>query len=187
VHVLTAQPATLEFRELRERKVDLLLGRISTPLKDDDVDVEVLFEDHLFVVAGARNRWTRRQKIELAELMNERWILLPANNILSSLIAQAFQARGLAAPRENVTADIHVRIHLLTTGRFLTILPDSLLQFVAKRWSLKTLPIDLGTKAPSLGIVTLRNRTLSPVVQLFIESAREVAKSIAAKSRARRA
>jgi DNA-binding transcriptional LysR family regulator len=119
VHILTAQPATLEFRELRERKVDLLLGRISMPLMDDDVDVEVLFEDHLFVVAGARNRWTRRQKIELAELMNERWILLPPNNILSSLIAQAFQARGLAAPRENVTADIHVRIHLLTTGRFL--------------------------------------------------------------------
>ena len=178
VHVLTAQPATLEFRELRERKVDLLLGRISTPLVDDDVDVEVLFEDNLFVVAGARNRWTRRRKIALPELMNERWLLLPANNVLGSLIAQAFQARGLAVPQATVTADIHVRIHLLTSGRFLTILPDSLLQFAAKRWSLKTLPIDLGVRAPSLGIVTLRNRTLSPVVQLFIESAREVAKSI---------
>jgi DNA-binding transcriptional LysR family regulator len=181
VHILTAQPATLEFRELRERKVDLLLGRISTPLVDDDVDVEVLFEDRLFVVAGARNRWTRRQKIELAELMNERWLLLPANNVLSSLIAQAFQARGLTVPRASVTADIHVRIHLLTTGCFVTILPDSLLQFVAKRWSLKTLPVDLSVRAPSLGIVTLKNRTLSPVVQLFVESAREVAKSIAGR------
>jgi len=163
VHILTAQPATLEFRELRERKVDLLLGRISTPLVDDDVDVEVLFEDRLFVVAGARNRWTRRQKIELAELMNERWLLLPANNVLSSLIAQAFQARGLTVPRASVTADIHVRIHLLTTGCFVTILPDSLLQFVAKRWSLKTLPVDLSVRAPSLGIVTLKNRTLTRI------------------------
>src|SRR5215467_9709322 len=58
VHILTAQPATLEFRELRERNVDLLLGRISTPLMDDDIDVEVLFEDRLFVVAGAKSRWT---------------------------------------------------------------------------------------------------------------------------------
>ena len=181
VHILTTQPATLEFHELRQRKVDLLLGRISTPLVDDDVDVEVLFEDRLFVVAGARNRWTRRRKIELAELMNERWLLLPANNVLSSLIAQAFQARGLTVPLASVTADIHVRIHLLVSGRFVTILPDSLLQFIAKRWSLKTLPTDLNIRAPSLGIITLKNRTLSPVAQLFIESARKVAKSIAGR------
>jgi len=181
VHVATTQPATLEFRELRERQVDLLLGRmISPPLADEDIDVEILFEDRLFVVAGARSPWTRRQKIELAELVNERWILLPPNNALSSLVAQAFRSRGLEPPRESVTADIHLRIHLLTTGRFLTVLPADLLQFVGKRWSLKTLPIDLGIQAPSLGVLTLRNRTLSPVAQLFIDCTREVVKSMAA-------
>src|SRR5262249_42950449 len=111
VHILTTQPATLEFRELRKRRVDLLLGRVSTPLIDDDIDVEVLFEDRLFVVTGAQNRWTRCKKIELAELMNERWLLLPADNVLSSLVAQAFQSRGLNIPPASVTADIHVRIH----------------------------------------------------------------------------
>jgi hypothetical protein len=46
--VVTAQPATLELRELRERRVDLLLGRmISRSLVDDDIDVEILFEDQL--------------------------------------------------------------------------------------------------------------------------------------------
>jgi DNA-binding transcriptional LysR family regulator len=183
VHVVTAQPATLEFRELRERKVDLLLGRVSTPLVADDVEVEILLKDRLLVVAGARNRWTRRQKIDLAEVMKERWLLLPPNNVISSLIAQAFAAHGLSVPQESVNADVHVRIHLLTTGRFLTILPESLVKFAAKRWAIKALPIDLGVQAPPVGIVTLRNRTLSPVVQLFIECAREVAKSIAGRSR----
>jgi DNA-binding transcriptional LysR family regulator len=181
VHVVTTQPATLEFRELRERKVDLLLGRMISPARvDEDIDVEILFEDRLFVVAGARSRWTRRQKIELAELAKERWILLPPNNALSSLVAQAFRSRGLEPPRESVTADIHLRIHLLTTGRFLTVLPADVLQFVGKRWSLRTLPIDLGIQAPSLGILTLRNRTLTPVAQLFIGCTREVTKSMAA-------
>jgi DNA-binding transcriptional LysR family regulator len=147
---------------------------------DDDIDVEILFEDRLYVVAGARNRWVRRQNLELSELVNERWILLPSNNALGSLVVNAFRARGLEAPRESVTADIHLRIHLLTTGRFLTILPADLLHFVGKRWSLKTLPIDLGIQAPSLGLLTLRNRTLSPVAQLFIDDTREVAKSMAA-------
>jgi DNA-binding transcriptional LysR family regulator len=181
VHVVTTQPATLEFRELRERKVDLLLGRMMSASRvDDDIDVEILFEDRLFVVAGARSPWARRQKIELAELVHERWILLPPNNALSSLVAQAFRSRGLDPPRESVTADIQFRIHLLTTGRFLTVLPADLLQFVGKRWSLKTLPIDLEIQAPSLGVLTLRNRTLSPIAQLFIDRTREVAKSMAA-------
>jgi DNA-binding transcriptional LysR family regulator len=186
VRVVTTQPATLEFRELRERKVDLLLGRISPPLADDDVDVEILFEDQLFVVAGRRNPWSRRQRIDLTDLMNEQWLLLPSNNVLSSLITRAFQARGLEAPRERVSADVHTRLHLLATGRFLTFLPDSLLQFVAKRWSLKALPVDLSIQAPALGIITLRKRTLSPVVRLFIEAAREVAKSLVGRKQGRK-
>src|SRR5215470_16013185 len=123
VHVITAQPATLEFRELRERQVDLLLGRVATPLAADDVDVEVLLEDRLLVVASADSRWTHRRKIELTELMNERWLLLPSNNVITSLIAEAFSAHGLTVPRESVSADVHVRVHLLTTGRFVTIFP----------------------------------------------------------------
>jgi len=185
VRVITAQPATLEFRELRERQVDLLIGRVSMPLAADDVEVEILLEDKLLVVASANNRWTHRRKIELAELMNERWLLLPSNNVISSLIAEAFAAHGLSVPRESVSADVNVRIHLLATGRFLTIFPESLVQSVSERWSIKALPIDLGVRAPPVSIVTLKNRTLSPVVQLFIDAAREVAKSISEKSRRR--
>jgi DNA-binding transcriptional LysR family regulator len=186
VHVVTAQPATLEFRELRERQVDLLIGRVSMPLVADDVDVEILLEDRLLVVASADSRWTHRRKIELAELMNERWLLLPSNNIISSLVVEAFAAHGLTVPPESVTADVNVRLHLLATGRFLTVFPDSLVQSVAERWSIKALPIDLGVRAPPVGIVTMKNRTLSPVVQLFIDAAREVAKSTAEKSRPQR-
>src|SRR5215510_2569052 len=185
VHVVTAQPATLEFRDLRERQVDLLIGRVSMPLAADDVEVEVLLEDRLLVVTSADNRWTDRRKIELAELMNERWLLLPSNNVISSLVANAFAAHGLVVPRGSVSADVNVRIHLLSTGRFVTIFPESLVQSIAERWSIKALPIDLGVRAPPVCIVTMKNRTLSPVVQLFIDAAREFAKSIAQRSRPR--
>jgi DNA-binding transcriptional LysR family regulator len=177
VRVVTAQPATLEFRELRERQVDLLLGRV-TALIDDDVELEILIEDRLLVVAGAGNRWTRRTKIELADLVSERWLLLPSNNVISALIAKAFAAQGLTTPRESVSADVNVRLHLLATGRFLTVFPQSLVHSVADRWSIKVLPVELGVKAPPVGIVTMKHRTLSPVVQLFIDAAREVAKSM---------
>ena len=39
VHVVSAQPGEQEFRELRERSVDLLLGRLFRLVTDDDVAV----------------------------------------------------------------------------------------------------------------------------------------------------
>jgi DNA-binding transcriptional LysR family regulator len=126
------------------------------------------------VVVGARSHWARRLKVALAELVNEPWVF-PANQVVSALITEAFKAHGLEVPRERVSAgSILLRNHLLATGRFLTVLPDSVLRYNAKQWSLKALPVDLGVK-PRIAIVTLKNRTVSPVVQLFVEHVRAVA------------
>ena len=176
VHVVHAETATLELRELRERDVDLLVGRILGPL-DDDIDAEVLFEDRRFIVAGARSRWAGRRKLALSELVHEPWILDPPNAAAIPLITAAFRAQGLELPRRNVTSfSLHVRTYLLATGRFLAIMPDSTLRFCAKPWSIRVLPIDIGVPPQKVAIFTLKNRTLSPAVKLFIQCARQVVK-----------
>ena len=63
VHVVSAQPGEQEFRELRERSVDLLLGRLFKPVTVEDVAVEHLCRDAFFVVAGAHTAWAKRRKI----------------------------------------------------------------------------------------------------------------------------
>jgi LysR substrate binding domain len=40
-----------------------------------DLNIEVLFHDQLVIAAGRRNRWARRSKIDLAELVDEPWVL----------------------------------------------------------------------------------------------------------------
>jgi len=180
VRVVQSNAETLENRELRERKIDLVLGRIPASFAEDELDVEILFDDPHRVVAGARSPWARRRRIRLAELVNEPWIFA-SNQVIRELIAEAFKAHGLEVPQERVSASsIVLRNHLLATGRFLTVLPDSVLRYNAKRWSLKALPIDLGVKPRSVAMVTLKNRTLSPVVQLFVEQVRAVAKTMSA-------
>jgi DNA-binding transcriptional LysR family regulator len=52
------------------------------------------------------------------------------------------------------------------------------LRFHTKRAELKVLPVELQLSRVPVGIVTLRNRTLSPVAKLFIQHAREVAKPL---------
>jgi|SoiMethySBSTD1v2_1073268.scaffolds.fasta_scaffold729323_1 DNA-binding transcriptional LysR family regulator len=181
VHVVNTTAATQEFRELHERTVDLLLGRLLKPVADDEIDAEILFQDPYFVVAGSRSPWAQRRKIALADLVEEPWILVPPNNVFAPFIAQAFSAQGLELPRAGVTSfSAAVRVQLVATGRFLTIMPGSMLRHNAKRWDLRALPIALEALTLPVAIFKLKHRTVSPVVEKFIEQLRAAAKSMAA-------
>jgi DNA-binding transcriptional LysR family regulator len=178
-HVVARQAETLH-RELSDRNVDLLVARRLGALVDERLGFELLFDDRDVIAAGARNPWVRRRKIELAELMNELWVLPPPDNIIGALAMKAFRAQGLDYPPTTVVSDSpHVRMSLLATGRFLSIFPASALRFPASRPEVRILPVELPLARMPVGIVTLKNRTLGPVARLFIEHVREVAKPLA--------
>jgi DNA-binding transcriptional LysR family regulator len=178
-HVVTGYTETLH-RELAERKVDLLIIRGSGPIADPRYDFEFLFDDSYVVAVGAQNQWVRRRRIEIAELVNELWVLPPPDSVIGSIVMEAFRASGLDYPRVSVVTDCpHMRISLLATGRFVTIFPASAFRFLTKRSELKILPVELPTARRPNGIVTLKNRALSPVAKLFMDCAREVAKPLA--------
>lgn len=176
-----SRPITLEIRELRERNVDLIIGRGILPIPEDDLNAEVLFQESLIVVAGSHSRWARRRKVELAELVREKWILHPAHEAPGLLVREAFQARGLELPRASVvTLSFHLREMLLMTGEYLTVIPASMVRvFNAREALVKALPIDLGIQPRPVALFTLKNRTLSPVVELFMKCVRATAKSMA--------
>jgi DNA-binding transcriptional LysR family regulator len=113
--------------------------------------------------------------------VNESWLLPPPERALGPIYLEAFRAAGLDYPRTVVfTTPPEVRINLLACGRFITIVPMSVLRF-SKRPEIKILPVELQHARVPIGIVTLKNRTLSPVAQLFIDNAREVAKPLAGR------
>ena len=46
--------STLHYRELRERSIDLLIGRIPTPFAEDDLNADVVYDDQAVVVADVK-------------------------------------------------------------------------------------------------------------------------------------
>ena len=167
-------------RALRERDVELVIGRLPLSFAERDMDAEILFDEPLLVGAGLQNPWVRRRRIELAELVDEPWVLPGPDSFVGSLVADIFHASGLEAPRNCVVcSNIQMNNALLATGRFLAIYPGSLLRLSAKQLSIKILPVELPVRSTPVGIVTLKNRTLSSVARLFIECARAVAKPLA--------
>jgi DNA-binding transcriptional LysR family regulator len=172
--VVTGTP---EIPRLRDRSLDLVLARMP-PLAElqfaDDLNVEILFDEELVVVAGQRSPWARRRRIDLADLAGEPWLLTSSDNWNYVMIAGAFRARGLEMPSVVLkTLSIHLRTNLLASGRFITAMPRSVLRSYAKPLALKILPVELPAKSWPVAIVTLKHRALSPVVTRFIDCTRE--------------
>lgn len=178
-HVVATQVETLH-RELSERNLDLLIVPRLDLFKDEQFAFETLYDTSYVVVAGADNPLVKRRRIELAELMNEQWVLPPPESALGPIYSEAFRKSGLDYPRTTVvTMSPEVRMSLLASGRFLTIFHDDALKISPQRPEIKALPVRLPIAPVANGIVTLRSRTLSPVAQLFIDCARDVAKPMA--------
>lgn len=178
-HLVTAAAGTLQ-RELSERNVDLLIVRRFGSMEDERLDFEFLFDDSFVVAAGVQNKWARRRRIELSDLVHEPWVLPPPESSLASVAMEAFRNSGLDFPRATVFAvSPEIRIGLLSLGRFLTIFPTSVLNFPTERPGIKVLPVKLPVSRAPIGTVTLKNRTLGPVARIFLEEAREVAKPLA--------
>jgi DNA-binding transcriptional LysR family regulator len=143
------------------------------------MEFEFLYDERHVVVAGAQSPWGRRRRIELAELVSEPWALPAPKSVSESVAMEAFRARGLDYPRSTVvTGGVQARMSLVAAGRFLSILPSAL-RFPAGQRDIRVLPVEPQIAEMPVGVVTLKNRMLAPVAQLFIDYAREVAKPLA--------
>ena len=166
-------------RDLDDRKVELVVARMVAPAIGEHMNTEILYHDEFVVVADIQNPLTRRRRIELADLANEPWVLLPHDTIVGSSQVEAFRASGLDPPRAAVrTLSLSMRNSLVATGHFLTMLPTTLLKFSTMHSRFKALPIKLPTTRRPAGIITLKDRALSPVAQLFIGCTREFVKPL---------
>jgi DNA-binding transcriptional LysR family regulator len=176
--VVEADSATLLNRELPERRIEIALVPLLSSAVNTDLEATVLFHDHLRVVAGMKSRWASRRSVTLAELTGEAWCL--ASSSIGSLMADAFRASGLEMPRIAVTTTTaHLLFQLLESGRFIGHFGDGLLHFYGNRFALKKLPIELPIAPFAVAVMTPKNRTISPVAQLFVDTAREVVKPLA--------
>lgn len=178
-------PSTLTglYDELRERRIELAFSGNSRLRPQDDIDAEVLFEEPLVVATSVGNPLIRRRRIDLADLLNEPWTWSPPGTVVDRLVVEAFRASGLDPPRARVYTDaINVRIRLASTKGFLIVVPASMLSFPDKHPSLRRLPVELPTTRRQMGIITLKNRTLSPLAQLFIACARDISGPLAKRT-----
>lgn len=173
VTVVEANTAGGNYGGLRDRSLDVVLGRTAIAALPEDVRQEVLHHEEILVLAGAASAWARRTAgLALADLLGARWVLAPPGTAVQSLVAGGFRAAGLQPPRAAVTTySMQLRLQLLARGDYLSSLPASLLRNYERRWDLVALPFTLGAPLPVVA-VTLRRRAGGPALEAFLRELR---------------
>jgi DNA-binding transcriptional LysR family regulator len=116
----------------------------------------------------------------LNELIDTAWVLPPYDSVPGPAIVEVFRDANLRPPIASmVTLSLQLTTKLIAAGRYVGLLPRSAVHFSASRSALKILPVELAAQPATVGVVTLKNRTLSPLAKLFIDCAHEIVKPLA--------
>jgi DNA-binding transcriptional LysR family regulator len=173
IHIAESNTAAMDFSDLRERRVDVMLGRAAMTEPPDDVQATVLLHEALVVVAGGHNAWARDPALTLTELAGKPWVLAPAGSAVHDLVAEAFRRDGVAMPDVAVTTySMMLRLQLLSAGEYVTAFPESLVRNNAQRWDLRVLPMRLERPLPVAAFI-LASRSGSRTLQSFIAAAQK--------------
>ena len=177
--VTIVSPGLKQYRALRERECELLIGRVPRSFAEVDLGVQTLFDEPLVIAAGAQNRWLRHRHIDLSALIDEPWVLPMPDSFPGMLVGEVFRAAGLKLPTKVVICgSLQMSDALLASGQYLAVYPGSVLRLGNKRRAIKTLSVKLSSHSWPVGIVTLKNRTISPTAQRFIDCAYSIARSL---------
>jgi DNA-binding transcriptional LysR family regulator len=180
--VIQAATNDLQYRDLRDRNVDLVFGRLTSPVTEKDLEVEVLFNDPFLVVAGMNSKWLKRRRVELTELLDEPWCLFDRQEFQLS-VAKAFRAEGLEMPgRTIITNSVQLSFAMAATGNVLTVASASRLRLAGDRLGVRPIRLDLTLESFPTGIVTLKNRSIGPAAQRFIDCTRTITKTFRGRS-----
>jgi DNA-binding transcriptional LysR family regulator len=102
-----------------------------------------------------------------------------ACGVTRSVLDRAYQTADLPPPAMRVmTFSVQLRAHLLATGDFLAAMPRAMLKLNPECRGLRELPVRLPNSSFPVAIVTLKGRTISPPVDLFLDGLRHHVKTL---------
>lgn len=170
--------------KLLDGQLDIVIGRIMGPEGAGDLDFEPLADEPHSVIARAGHPLSNRGALQHADLVRYGWVLPPADSVLRSRLDSMFLEHGVQAPMNVIeTASLPVTTNLLRGSDLLTALPvDSVAPLIQAKL-LTVLPIELGVRMESFGIILRRDYVLPPGADRILQALRSTARRLYPDSR----
>ena len=160
---------------LLQGELDVLIARPLTSGTRMELDYEPLIEEKLVVVCRIDHPLLQARNLTLSDLADWTWTLLPANSPMRQVLAPMFAEITRLRPIDVVeTSSMMTMAAMLQAGDMLAVMPEDVANYHITRGLLARVEVLLPPVMGSYGIVTRRDRPMSPGVAAFLRELRDV-------------
>ena len=170
-------------KRLLQGDLDIVVGRILDPHGAEELQFEPLGNEQHALVAAADHPFAGKRGLALKDLMDQGWILPEPGSLLRDRLISVFVEQGLRLPGNVVeTTALPVITSLLRRTNMVAALPLDVVQPYCQAGVLTVLIPNLNVQMGVFGLVTHRERKLSPGAQVLLAALREAGTKIYASS-----
>jgi len=164
--------------------LDLVFNFFPAALPVTGMAQEHVYDDEWVVCAAAAHRLTRRKRVSMEDLVNERWALSTVNMLSGHPLSRAFHDRGLPLPQVAVEArPIRIRLQVVSCSSLLSFTSKRIVEQAAARFRLKELPVKELVMRRPVGVHYRKDAYLPPAARRIIEILKETGRKTAAGKR----
>jgi DNA-binding transcriptional LysR family regulator len=161
---------------LEEKKLDVMVGRLTEARQQALFDVEDLSAEPVWIVVGRHHPLLTRRCVEMADLGGWPWIVYPEATAIRQLFEDTFAAAGMLAPVGMVeTPSIFSTLELLQTSDMISLQPRAAVEKYVKNGLLGHLPVPIRRTMSNYGVITRKHEIPSQSMQEFITILRATA------------
>lgn len=176
VSVVEANETSLLDR-LRRRDIEVAILRLSLIEPDEDMEATALFRESLCVICSNEHRLTKRKKVTWDELLEERWVMPPADCYFYEHLLVTLHAAGLKMPRHCVESfSINMQFAMMLHAQLLSFGMRGQVDFAPGLGVTTRLPFELKAAAHPVAAVVMKSHDTSPLARELIAQLRAISR-----------
>jgi DNA-binding transcriptional LysR family regulator len=179
---LQIEASDVLMERLSQGKLDILVARLFARHDKAELRYEMLTEEPVCAVARPGHPLFSAPKPSLRDIVNLAWIVPPSGSVLRHRFDLMFQEEGLQAPNNAVeTASLMFITKMLQQSDMVSVLASDVARYYADHGLLAILPVALPCQMDAFGIITRRDRLLSPAAKVMMQALKTSAMAVYGK------
>ncbi|APW44306.1 LysR substrate-binding domain-containing protein [Rhodoferax saidenbachensis] len=179
---LQIETSDVLIERLNQGKLDILVARLFAQHDKTELRYEMLTDEPVCAVARPGHPLLRVNALSLKELSESGWIISPSGSVLRHRFELMFQEEGIKAPANVVeTASLLFTTKMLQQSDMLSVVATDVARYYADHGLLAILPITLPCQMDAFGIITRRDRLLSPAAKVMLRALKTAAVTVYGK------
>ena len=162
--------------KLRLGELDLFVGRLGPGYAAPDLLTEALYDEKMKIVVRHDHDLMQKRSVTWNDLTALRFVVPPPWASMRVKFEQQFFKHGLQPPKDVIeTASLLGQITFIRQQNAAALMASSVAKYFHKEGLVHPLDIKVSVDVPPVGIITMRERPLTPITTRLVEHIRMVA------------